>query len=48
MSVQVIDLLVTVSGKRFGRLLRAQVAQTVADPEQVDDEIRYLLTILNS
>jgi len=34
--------------KRFGRLLREQVAETVADPEQVDDEIRYLLTVLNS
>ena len=34
--------------KRFGRLLREQVAQTVADPEQVDDEIRSLLTTLNS
>jgi hypothetical protein len=34
--------------KRFGRLLREQVAQTVADVEQVDDEIRFLLTTLNS
>jgi RNA polymerase sigma-70 factor (ECF subfamily) len=34
--------------KRFGRLLRERVAQTVADPEQVDDEIRFLLTTLNS
>jgi RNA polymerase sigma-70 factor (ECF subfamily) len=34
--------------KRFGKLLREQVAQTVADPEQVDDEIRFLLTALNS
>jgi len=33
--------------KRFGRLLREQVAQTVPDPEQVDDEIRFLLTALN-
>jgi RNA polymerase sigma factor (sigma-70 family) len=34
--------------KRFGKLLREQVAQTVADPGQVDDEIRFLLTTLNS
>jgi len=34
--------------KRFGKLLREQVAQTVADPEQVDDEIRFLLAALNS
>ena len=33
--------------KRFGKLVREQVAQTVADPEQVDDEIRFLLTALN-
>jgi RNA polymerase sigma factor (sigma-70 family) len=33
--------------KRFGRLLREHIAQTVADPEQVDDEIHYLLTSLN-
>jgi RNA polymerase sigma factor (sigma-70 family) len=34
--------------KRFGRLLREQVAQTVSNPEQVDDEIRFLLTALNN
>ncbi len=33
--------------KRFGKLLREQVAHTVSDPEQVDDEIRYLLNALN-
>lgn len=33
--------------KRFGKLLREQVAQTVADSGQVDDEIRYLLSVLN-
>ena len=33
--------------KRFGKLVREQVTQTVADPEQVDDEIRFLLTTLN-
>ena len=34
--------------KHFGRLLREQVGQTVANPEQVDDEIRFHLTTLNS
>lgn len=34
--------------KRFGRLLRSQVAETVADPRQVNDEIRFLFTSLNS
>ncbi len=29
--------------KRFGELLRHEIAQTVADPRDVDGEIRYLL-----
>ena len=33
--------------KRFGVLLRAEVARTVDDPEQVDDEIRFLLLALS-
>jgi RNA polymerase sigma factor (sigma-70 family) len=32
--------------KRFGRLLREEVAATVADPADVDAELRYLLGIL--
>lgn len=32
--------------KRFGVLLRAEVGRTVDDPEQVDDEIRFLLRAL--
>jgi len=28
---------------RFGKLLREQIAQTVADPGDVDDEVRHLL-----
>lgn len=32
--------------KRFRELFREAVAQTVADPAQVDDEIRYIATIL--
>lgn len=31
---------------RFGKLLRDQIAQTVAEPEQIDDEIRYLFAAL--
>jgi RNA polymerase sigma-70 factor (ECF subfamily) len=30
----------------FGAMLRAEIAETVADPADVDDEIRYLLAIL--
>ena len=32
--------------KRFGRLLREEIAQTVADPDDVDDELRHLLTVV--
>lgn len=29
--------------KRFGELLRQEIAETIADPEDVDDELRHLL-----
>jgi RNA polymerase sigma-70 factor (ECF subfamily) len=32
--------------KRYRDVLRAEIAKTVADPAQVDEEIRYLLVIL--
>ncbi len=32
--------------KRFGKSLRAEIAETVADPAEVDDEIRHLLTVI--
>jgi RNA polymerase sigma-70 factor (ECF subfamily) len=32
--------------RRFGELLREEIAQTVRDPKDVDDEIRYLLDVL--
>jgi RNA polymerase sigma factor (sigma-70 family) len=32
--------------RRYRQLLRAEIAQTVADPDEVDDEIRYLLSCL--
>ncbi len=32
--------------RRFGELLRDEIAETVADPAEVDEEIRYLLTVL--
>jgi RNA polymerase sigma-70 factor (ECF subfamily) len=31
--------------KRYGGLLRAEVANTVASPQEIDDEIRHLITI---
>ena len=32
--------------RRFGELLRAEVAHTVNDPDEVEEEIRYLLSVL--
>lgn len=32
--------------RRFGELLRAAVAQTVAQPEEVDEEISYLIDVV--
>jgi RNA polymerase sigma-70 factor (ECF subfamily) len=31
---------------RFGELLRREVAYTVAEPDDVEEEIRYLLSVL--
>ena len=33
--------------RRFGRALRAEVARTV-DPAEVEDELRYLLSVLSA
>ena len=32
--------------RRFGRLLRTEIAQTVADEGDVDGELRQLLSVL--
>lgn len=32
--------------KRFGQLLRAEVARTVATPADIDEELRYLIAVL--
>ena len=34
--------------KRYGEALRAEVAQTVSDKKEIDDEVRYLLTVVDS
>ncbi len=34
--------------KRFGQILRNQIVETVVDPEEVDEEIGYLLGLLSS
>ena len=32
--------------QRFGHLLRQEIAETVAGPDEVDDEVRYLLGVI--
>jgi DNA-directed RNA polymerase specialized sigma24 family protein len=32
--------------RRYGRLLREEIAATVADPQDVDDELRHLLSVV--
>lgn len=32
--------------QRYGKLIRAEIAETVADPADVDDEVRHLLTVI--
>ena len=34
--------------QRFGDLLRAEISETVADPGDVDQEMRYLVAALSS
>jgi RNA polymerase sigma factor (sigma-70 family) len=33
--------------KRFGEVLRAEVVETIRDPSEVDDEVRYLIQALS-
>ena len=32
--------------KRFGEYLRLEIAETVVDPSDVDDEVRHLLEVV--
>jgi DNA-directed RNA polymerase specialized sigma24 family protein len=34
--------------RRYGELLRAQIAQTVEDPREVEDEVRHLIATLSN
>ncbi len=45
-SVGAIDVAIHRLRQRFGALLREQVAQTVSTDGEVDEEIRYLITLL--
>jgi RNA polymerase sigma factor (sigma-70 family) len=47
MTVVAIKVTVYRLRERYGDLLREQIGQTVADPAEVDDEIRHLLRVLS-
>ena len=32
--------------QRYGQLIRAEIAETVANADEVDDEVRYLLAVV--
>ena len=34
--------------RRYRDLVRAEIAETVASPEEIDDEIRFLMAVLSS
>jgi len=34
--------------RRYRQLLRAEIAETVSKPEEVDDEIRFLVSVLSA
>jgi len=45
-SVDAVKMKVHRLRRRFGRLVRDEIAETVADPAQVDDELRHLLEVI--
>ncbi len=48
MSEEAVKVRVHRMRKRFGQILRDQIAETVVDPREVDQEIGYLLGLLSS
>ena len=47
-SVGAIDVAIHRLRQQFGALLREQVAQTVSSPAEVEDELRYLISVLGA
>jgi len=45
-SVSAVGVAVHRLRRRYGELLRQEIAHTVNDPQEVDDEIRHLITVL--
>ena len=48
LSISAIKVAVHRLRKRFGQTLRAEIAEVVANPNDVDDDIRHLLTVVQS
>ncbi|HEY0457412.1 MAG TPA: sigma-70 family RNA polymerase sigma factor [Verrucomicrobiae bacterium] len=48
MSESAVKMSVLRSRRRFAELLRAEIAQTVASPTEVDEEVRHLFAAFNS
>lgn len=46
MTENAVKMAVSRMRKRYGELLRREIADTVATPEQVDDELRHLFSAL--
>jgi DNA-directed RNA polymerase specialized sigma24 family protein len=48
MSLGALDVALHRLRQRFGALLREQVVRTVSSPDEVDEELRYLVSVLGS
>jgi len=48
MNLNAVDVAIHRVRQRFGALLRREVAQTVSSTSEVDDELRYLISVLGS
>jgi RNA polymerase sigma-70 factor (ECF subfamily) len=45
MSAGALDMAISRVRQRFGVMLREEVAQTVASAEEVEEELRYLISV---
>ena len=46
-SVSAVDVAVHGLRRRYGELLREEIALTVSDPREIDEEIRHLIGVLS-
>ena len=47
-SVGAVKMAVLRMRRRYGEMLRAEIARSVSGPEEIDDEIRYLCAVIGS